>query len=173
MARRKRFAVAHYRPLKKAKKRAETKPTLIICKVNGEYRVEMQVTAENSEGTQEVYNPLVYKIAKASNKDKIAKLERKKRRLIKEAVEEVWEDPYHPEYCERTCLRAYKQAVGLLPYDPNNPDCTCDYEGEEPVSSSSCSCEDDDVSSDCSSLEADWEIHFTPPYVYHNNNKIE
>lgn len=156
-------------PLKKAKKRPDNKPTLMICKVKGEYIVEMQVTGENSEGTVEQYNPLVYRIAKTNNEEKVAKLERKRRRLVREAVGDVLRDAYRPDVCERTCLRAYKQAVGLLPFDPNNPECICDEEdAPAPEPSPSCSCGDDDISSDCSSMDIDWEIHFTPPY--HSNS---
>lgn len=128
----------------------------------------MQVTGDNGEGNVEHYNPLVYKIANANNKDKISKLERKKRRLIKEAIGEVWQEPYHPEVCERRCLKAYKQAVGLLPFDPENPECNCDNYLPQKVEATSCSCTDDDISSDTSSLGMDWEIHFTPPYAYHS-----
>ncbi|CAG9784015.1 unnamed protein product [Diatraea saccharalis] len=161
-----RHAVESSKPTKKAKKRTEAKPTLIVCKVNGEYRIEMQTSPENNEGNNEQYSPLVYKIAKPSNKDKLAKLQLKKRCLVKEIIGD-FEDPYHPEICEKTCLKAYKQAIGLLPNDHNNPECSCgDCVQEE--SSESCHCEYDDVSSDCSSMDIDWEIHFSPPITSHS-----
>lgn len=167
-AKRQTSAVETSKPLKKLKKRTETKPTLIICKVNGEYRVEMQTAPENNEGSNEQYTPLVYKIAKADNKDKLAKLELKRRQLVKEIIGD-FEDPYHPDVCEKTCLKAYKQAIGLLPLDPNRPDCTCsDGAAGQDSLKESCHCYYDDVSSDCSSMDIDWEIHFSPPIASHS-----
>ncbi|XP_060800453.1 uncharacterized protein LOC106137708 [Amyelois transitella] len=135
----------------------------------------MQVNPENSESNDnQTYSPLIYKIARPNNEERVMKLERKKRRLVKEAVGN-WPDPFHPEYCERTCLKAYKQAVGLLPYDPNNPECSCEeakYNDDEDV----CSCceeDDDSLSSDCSSLDINWEIHFTPPCLSKENDNID
>lgn len=141
----------------------EDKPTLIICKMNGEYHIEMQVSPQNSNTRvhTENYSPLIYKIKTEDNEKKLLKRERKRQRLVKRAVDEVWSDPYHPEFCEKTCAKAYKQAVGILPYDPTNPDCTCSH--EEVEESHTCSCYESDSSSDDSSLDLQWEIHFTPP----------
>lgn len=124
----------------------------------------MQVKPENSEDNNQQCSPLIYRIARANNMDRVRRLERKRLRLIKQVVGD-WTDPYHPEVCETRCLKAYQQAMGILPFDPNNPDCICEDQDNKEVLES-CSCEDDetDISSDCSSLDIDWEIHFTPPF---------
>lgn len=166
-AKRETLPVLRTKPTKKTKKRIEDKPTLIICKKNGEYRVEMQVSPEDSETNVNQSTPLVYKITSEYNDERVQKRLRKQRRLVKEAVDKVWVDPYHPELCEKTCLRAYKQAIGL--YDPNNPECTCSDEEEKEEVCSCCDDEedgDDDESSECSSLDLEWEIHFSPPIAY-------
>ncbi|XP_049867255.1 uncharacterized protein LOC126367669 [Pectinophora gossypiella] len=159
-----RSIVARIKRTKKLKKpsSSEEKPTLIVAKRNGEYIVEMQTFDETSEG-KEPCKPLIYKIASANNEEKIRKRELKTQRLIDKTAEKIWSDPYHPEVCETTCLKAYKQAIGLLPYDPNNPECICpeDMQSEATEEEEVVSYEDD--SSDCSSLDVDWELHFTPP----------
>lgn len=112
-----------------------------------------------------VCNPLVYKIATADNLQKVKARARKERRLIRKTVREVWSDPYHPEVCQTTCYKAYKQAIGLDPYDPYNPECICPEE-DYFEDLDSCSCIDTDADSECSSLDVDWEIHFTPPSAF-------
>lgn len=119
--------------------------------------MEMQV--EDIEGIEQ-YKPLKYTIASASNQEKIERRERKRERLIQLAFKNVFSDPYHPEDCQKTCLKAYKQAVGLLPYGSNNPECTCSDVGEELSPEENYSALEE---TDESSLDLDWEIHFTPP----------
>ena len=154
------------KPKKKAKKRIEDKPTLIISKKNGEYRVEMQVSPEDSELNVDHCSPLIYRIGREDTEERIQKRLRRQQRLVKEAVGKVWVDPYHPEICEKTCLRAYKEAVGLA--DPNKPECTCTVVAEEEDVCSCCnSVEEDDDTSECSSLDLEWEIHFSPPIASH------
>lgn len=152
------------KPKKKVKKRIEDKPTLIISKKNGEYRVEMQVSPEDSDVNVDQCSPLVYRIGREDTEERIQKRLRRRQRLIKEAVDKVWVDPYHPEVCEKTCLRAYKEAVGLA--DPNNPECTCTVAEEKEDVCSCCNSVEDDDSSQCSSLDLEWEIHFSPPIAY-------
>lgn len=155
--------IARRKPAKKSKKRAEEKPTLIVAKKAGQYFVELQVDAEN-EGNYEQYKPLIYKIASADNEEKVRKRKRREQRLIKETFNKVFTDPYHPEVCEQTCLKAYRQAMGVTPYDPNRPVCVCPEEIEEVDTAT---LDSDDDSSDYSDLDLDWEIHFTPPIAYH------
>ncbi|XP_050558855.1 uncharacterized protein LOC118266748 isoform X4 [Spodoptera frugiperda] len=147
------------KPTKKTKKRIVDKPTLIICKRRGEYRVEMQVSPEDSEMNIDHCSPLIYRISREDNEERIEKRLRKRHRLIKKAVDEVWEDPYHPEVCEKSCLKAYKQAIGQSDY---SPECNCSEEEQDDESCSCCDGEDDDTS-DASSLDLEWEIHFSPP----------
>ncbi|KAJ8722418.1 hypothetical protein PYW07_003598 [Mythimna separata] len=149
---------------KSNKKTVEDKPTLIICKKKGEYHVEMQACPENSEVNTNQYDPLVYRISREGNEERIQQRLRKKQRLVEEAVKKAWVDPYHPEICEKTCLRAYREAIGLS--NPNNPDCNCSVEEEEEDKCSCCVDEED--SSDCSSLDVEWEIHFSPPIASQN-----
>lgn len=163
-AKRKPDTVQRVKPTKKTKKRVEDKPTLIICKRNGEYRVEMQVSPENSETNVDQCTPMVYKITREDNDERIQKRLRKRQRLVKEAVDRAYVDPYHPEACEKICLKVYKQAIGL---DPNKPECICSDEEEEVEEECSCcNAEEYEDSSDCSSLDLEWEIHFSPPIAY-------
>ncbi|KAJ0180762.1 hypothetical protein K1T71_004166 [Dendrolimus kikuchii] len=121
----------------------------------------MQVAPSNKDSNEE-YTPIIYRIARENNEDYVKQKKRKERRLIRQMVKNVWQDPYHPEICEETCLKAYKQAIGAVPFDPNNLECICPEE-KDVETIASCSCDDADVSSDCSSLDLDWEIHFSPP----------
>ncbi|KAM3961312.1 uncharacterized protein ACR2FA_004650 [Aphomia sociella] len=156
-------AVELEKPSKKSKKRIDNKPALIISKIDGEYKIEMQVTPP-LESTQDYCSPLVYKITKANNEDRIKKLEKKKQRLIRNAVGDVWCDLYHPDVCERTCQKAYKRTIGLLPFDANNSDRICESDEEGMENINSCLCDDENDSSNCSSTDINWEIHFSPPY---------
>lgn len=165
------YNVQMSKPVKKAKKRVEEKPTLIVCKRNGEYIIEMQVEPGKDEVNVDNCSPLIYKIAPEDNEDRIKGKERKQRRLIRKAVKEVWSDHYDPDICQKNaCFKAYQHAIGLLPYDPNNSVCNCPEEKDADDDLNSCSWDDIDVSSECSSLDVDWEIHFSPPIVYYNND---
>ncbi|KAH9629280.1 hypothetical protein HF086_008362 [Spodoptera exigua] len=157
-ARRQTHPVEKAKPTKKTKKRVIDKPTLIICKRRGEYRIEMQVSPADNEVNMDHCSPLIYRISREDNEERVEKQQRKRHRIIKKAVDKVWEDPYHPEACEKTCLKAYKQAIGL--YDSNDESSLSEQEENE--SCSCCNGEDDD-SSDASSLDLEWEIHFSPP----------
>ncbi|CAB3239193.1 unnamed protein product [Arctia plantaginis] len=165
-AKKSKLPVRKVKVAKKVKKNVEGKPTLIVCKMNGAYHIEMQVSSANSDTNIDQCSPLKYTIQNEDNEERIQKRLRKRQRLIKEAVNKVWSDPYHPDVCEKTCLKAYKQAVGLLPYDPNNPECTCSND-EESEDSISCFCEESDTSSEGGSLDLQWEIHFTPPSAHY------
>lgn len=150
-------------PKKTNKKKVEDKPTLIICKRNGEYHVEMQASPEDSNANvdQTQCGPLVYRISREDNEERIQKRLRKRQRIVKKAIDKVWADPYHPEACKQTCLRAYNEAMGLS--DLTNTEYTCSEEDENGVCSYCGDEEDDDDSSDASSLDLEWEIHFSPP----------
>lgn len=149
-------------PAKKQKHQVEDKPTLIICKRNGEYIVEMQAESQDKRTPCE---PLVYKIAAADNAKKVKAKARKERRLVRKAVGAVWSDPYNPDACKETCYKVYKQAIGFDPFDPCNPECVCPEEYVDDLDSCSCS-EGTDADSEASSLDVDWEIHFTPPSAF-------
>lgn len=151
------------KPAKKSKRRIDDKPTLIICKRNGEYVVEMKNDALDKNTA---CNPLVFEIASADNEDKIRARARKKRRLINRAVDEVWTDPYNPDACRDVCYKVYKQAIGLDPFGPYDPECNC---LEQELETESCSC--GTLESDCSSLDVDWEIHFSPPSAFFQKDK--
>lgn len=145
--------------IRRARRRIEEKPALVVSKRDGEYRIEMN--APNHKDSV-AYTPLIYRIEAASNKARIEKKNRKQRRLIRAAVKETWNDPYHPEYCENVCLPAYKRVIGLETdreaYDYND-------ERDE----LSCSCSDEEVSSSCSSSDVDWELQFSPPSAFQKN----
>ncbi|XP_063359189.1 uncharacterized protein LOC134648631 [Cydia amplana] len=148
-------AVADSAPVKKSKMKCGDKPTIVIKKKDGEYSVEMQVTSENEQNCV-VYDPLVYKIASASNEERVRRRERKARRLIKNMVKE-FDDPFHPDVCQQTCVRGYKEIIGVF-------DSEC--QGDVGSVTESCSCEDEqdqEQDSDGSSLDLDWEIQFSPP----------
>lgn len=147
------------KPLKRFKKRPEDKPTLIVAKKAGAYYVELQVDAE-AEGSYEHHTPLIYKIASANNEEKIRKRKRREQRLINETFNRVFTDNFHPELCEQTCLKAYRQALGVPSYDSSTPESTCSEEVD------TVTLESDIESSDDSDLDLDWEIHFTPPIAY-------
>ncbi|XP_045781744.1 uncharacterized protein LOC123878544 [Maniola jurtina] len=161
--------------IKRTKKQVEEKPTLIVCKRNGHYHVELQASADKQKELNEQYTPLIYKIETLNNKAKIKKKEKIQRRLTRAALNGAWSDPVYPEACENVCLPAYKQAVGIL---PESGDDRIDFQ-EHVDDSNSCSCDDEEISSSCESSDVDWEIHFTPPFVSHqkttfqkNNNEL-
>lgn len=148
-------------PLKKSKTKGVDKPLLIISKKQGEYNVEMQVASDQGPSD---YKPLIYKIASASNEEKVRRRAEKERRLVRNVINE-YRDPYHPQLCEQICYCAYKDAVGFFDDVPevNKPG--------EPLTECLSSCEDE--GSDCSSLDVDWEIHFTPPIARNNDSKSD
>ncbi|VVD02642.1 unnamed protein product [Leptidea sinapis] len=126
---------------------------MIVRKVNGEYQIE--VRNEPTDGQDQT--PLKYTIESENNKRKLKKREKQRQNLINAAVKDVWEDPYQPQNCENICLRAYYEAMGILPELQRNANCI----NQDFVSSNS---DDyDDTSSSCASSEVDWEIQFSPP----------
>lgn len=142
---------------KRAKKQKEDKPTLTVCKLNGQYHVELQATPAFPEECLSQLSPLIYTIESLDRKAKLKKKDYIKKKLVEAAVNEAWSDPFHTEACENKCLPAYNLAVGFSPE-------IGDYNkiAEEEIYSGSC-LSDDEVSSSCNSSEVDWEIHFTPP----------
>lgn len=147
--------------VKRGKKQVIDKPLLVVSKQDGVYSVRMEVT--NNENSQEskTYEPLIYKICKADNDEKIKRREKITRKLIREEIKD-WKDPYHPEVCNTTCLKAYRQAIGL----PVTSDCELDDFVKIPAAKVSDSGSlDEDIESNCSSLDVDWEIKFTPPHA--------
>ncbi|CAH2073200.1 unnamed protein product, partial [Iphiclides podalirius] len=159
-AKRSKSVVEEMKQTKRTKKRYGHKPTLIISKKDGEYRIQMQAMAEGNDATTERYSPVIYRIAKADNEDRKRKKDRITRRLARRAVKDILPDSYDPKACNNVCLEAYKQAVGL----PNSYDEPSNlHENNQDILLDSCSCSENDVSSSCTSSEIDWEIQFTPP----------
>ncbi|CAG5051143.1 unnamed protein product [Parnassius apollo] len=161
-AKRKKSVVEEIKQIKKAKKRIENKPTLMISKRDGEYRVEIQTTPAFNVLSREEYSPLIYRIAKADNEDRIKKKNRIKRRLVRRATNDIWIDNNNTKDCDNVCLEAYKQAVGLPNSGGKSFENHCS-ELEAIDMPDSCFCSDNDISSSCASSEVDWEIHFSPP----------
>ncbi|KAI5641720.1 hypothetical protein NE865_06024 [Phthorimaea operculella] len=155
--------VSNKKPLKKQKKREnEDKPALVVAKRNGEYIVEMQVNNKNDDNTP--CKPLIYKIASPDREERMKLRALKTQKLIEKARKEIATDWYNPDACEQKCGKAYKMATGAYEYDQAMADCICP---EDMIDSNDAStAESSSVdSSDYSSLDLDWEIHFTPPNI--------
>ncbi|KAJ2953007.1 hypothetical protein O0L34_g7388 [Tuta absoluta] len=158
--------VLNKKPLKKQRKREyEEKPALIVAKRNGEYIVEMQVNDKNDDNTP--CKPLIYKIASPDREERMKLRALKTQRLIEKARKEVIAtDWYNPDACEQKCGKAYKMATGAYEYDQAMAECICPedmIDSNDPSTMTESSSEVD--SSDYSSLDLDWEIHFTPPNI--------
>ncbi|KPJ19084.1 hypothetical protein RR48_12595 [Papilio machaon] len=158
-AKRSKLVVQEVKHTKKTKKRKEEKATLIISKIDGEYKIEMQAMPDGNDESLEQFTPLIYKIANADNEDRKNKKERLKRRILRRAAKDI-KDSYNPKACDEICLNAYKHAVGILKSDDYFTGVKKDMEKGDILDS--CSCSDIELSS-CTSSEVDWEIHFSPP----------
>lgn len=160
------------RAMMQRRKKLEMKPTLVIKKLDGEYTVQMEVFKKYSKERllfQYPYEekiPLTYTIGKTEEeKRKInIKRERKERRETRRKsrlIQSTFRDR-----CQEICVKAYNQAIGLLPLpNPNDPECPCYSEAANIVSPpiDSCSCSDEGSISTSDTDGDDWVIEFTPP----------
>lgn len=156
------------------RKKLEMKPTLVVTKHDGDYTVQMEVYKNFSKErliNQYPYDenriPIIYTIGKTE--DTINKLqkqrerrERRETRRKSRLLQSTFRDK-----CQEICVKAYNQAIGLLPLpNPNMPDCPCDVaaiKAPSPVIDS-CSCSETDGTISSSDSDGDdWVIEFTPP----------
>ncbi|GBP68751.1 hypothetical protein EVAR_99021_1 [Eumeta japonica] len=151
------------------KKKIEMKPTLLVTKAGGEYTVQMEVFKQYTtqrylcDYPYEERPPLLYTIGKTDEeKLQISKIrerrERKDRKRKSKFVQSTFRDR-----CQEICVKAYNQALGLVPIE-DNPECPCEtYERDNP-SIESCTCSEDDAAIVSSDTDGDeWVISFTPP----------
>ncbi|KPJ05012.1 hypothetical protein RR46_04128 [Papilio xuthus] len=160
------------RALLQRKKKMEMKPTLVVKKKNGDYTVQMEVFKKYSKERlifQYPYDekpPLIYTIGKTEEeKAKIQKQrERRERRETRRKCR-LLQSTFRNR-CQEICLKAYNQAIGLLPLpEPNNPECPCYTDTVKPLSPQidSCSCSDEGSITSSDTDNDDWVIEFTPP----------
>ncbi|XP_004930360.2 uncharacterized protein LOC101740511 [Bombyx mori] len=154
------------------KKKIELKPTIVVTKKDGEYTVQMEVLKQYSKERlvhqfpYEEKQPLVYTIGKTEEeKVKIQKRRERKERRETRRKSRLLQSTFRDK-CQEICLKAYNQAIGLLPPpNPNDPDCPCSTQPLEnltpPIDSCSCSDEASVSSSDTDGDE--WTIEFSPP----------
>lgn len=160
------------RAMMQRKKKIEMKPTLVVKKEKGEYTVKMEVFKKYSKERllfQYPYDekpPLVYTIGKtAEEKQKIQKQQERRERRETRRKSRLLQSTFR-DRCQEICVKAFNQAIGVLPLpNPNDPECPCYPEAvsniSPPIDSCSCSEEDDISSSDTDDDE--WVIEFTPP----------
>lgn len=154
------------------KKKIEPKPTIIVTKKDGEYTVQMEVFKKYSKErlvSQYPYEerpPLIYTIGKteAEKKKLKSQRDRKERREIRRKsrlLQSTFRDK-----CQEICLKAYNQAMGVLPLSSaNNPDCPCSTAPDPNISPpiDSCSCSDAETISSSDTDNDEWVIEFSPP----------
>ncbi|CAG9784014.1 unnamed protein product [Diatraea saccharalis] len=160
------------RALLQRKKKIEMKPTLVVQKQGGEYTVQMEVFKKFSKERlvyQYPYDekpPLVYTIGRSAEEN----LKRKKAKERKERREtrrksRLLQSTFRDK-CQEICLKAYNQAIGLLPLpNPNDPNCPCYTEPNPALSPpiDSCSCSEEGSLSSSDTDDDEWTIEFTPP----------
>ncbi|KAJ8722420.1 hypothetical protein PYW07_003600 [Mythimna separata] len=161
------------RALMQRKKKIEMKPTLIVTKRDGEFTVQMEVFKKFSKERllfQYPYDekpPLVYTIGKTEEEKRKIQQQRDRRERRETRRKSRLLQSTFRDRCQEICLKAYNQAIGVLPLpDPNSPDCPCAGKPlhEEPPIVDSCSCSD--TASTIASSDSDhdeWVIEFTPP----------
>ncbi|XP_048479306.1 uncharacterized protein LOC105381566 isoform X2 [Plutella xylostella] len=121
------------RTLSPKKKKNEPKPALVIKKHEGEYYVTMEVIKKYSKERlpfQYPYDndkpPVVYRVGKTKEEikryqEKKERKERRETRRKRALLQSTFRDR-----CEDICLKAYNQAIGVLPLpNLNVPDCPC------------------------------------------------
>ncbi|XP_030036019.2 uncharacterized protein LOC115451785 [Manduca sexta] len=160
------------RAMLQRKKKVETKPTLVVKKQDGEYTVQMEVFKKYSKERllfQYPYDeqpPIVYTIGKTpEEKYKIQKLrERRERRETRRKCRLLQSS--FKDKCQEICLKAYNQAIGLLPTpNPNDPECPCSAQPAQNLSPAieSCSCSEEGSISSSDTDGDEWVIEFSPP----------
>ncbi|KAM3961313.1 LOW QUALITY PROTEIN: uncharacterized protein ACR2FA_004651 [Aphomia sociella] len=159
------------RAMMQRKKKIEMKPTLVVKKLNGEYTVQMEVFKKYSKERllfqypYEEKQPLIYTIGKTeAEKLKIQKQRDRRERRETRRKSRLLQSTFRDK-CQEICLKAYNQAIGLLPLpNPNDPECPC-Y--TEPANISppidSCSCSEVGTISSSDTDGDEWTIEFTPP----------
>lgn len=148
------------------------KPTLVVKKYGGEYTVQMEVFKKYSKERllfQYPYDekpPLIYTIGKsAEEKLKIQKQKERRERRETRRKSRLLQSTFRDK-CQEICLKAYNQAIGLLPLpNPNSPDCPCQTDAAKAVTPpiDSCSCSDEGSVSSEDTDDDEWTIEFTPP----------
>ncbi|XP_032514145.2 uncharacterized protein LOC116767776 [Danaus plexippus] len=160
------------RAMMQRKKKLEMKPTLVVKKQNGEYTVQMEVFKKYSKERlvfQYPYDekpPLVYSIGKTDEeKRKIQKKRERRERRQTRRKSRLLQSTFRDK-CQEICLKAYNQAIGLLPLpNPNDPECPCHTEATRQITPpiDSCSCSEEGSVSSSDTDDDEWVIEFTPP----------
>ncbi|XP_038215264.1 uncharacterized protein LOC119834827 [Zerene cesonia] len=160
------------RAMMQRKKKAEIKPTLIVKKQDGEYTVQMEVFKKYSKERllfQYPYDekpPLIYTIGKTEEeKCKIRKQRERRERRETRRKSRLLQSTFRDK-CQEICLKAYNQAIGLLPLpNPNDPECPCHTDAVQNLSPpiDSCSCSDEGSISSSDTDGDEWVVEFTPP----------
>ncbi|XP_052757464.1 uncharacterized protein LOC113509974 [Galleria mellonella] len=160
------------RAMMQRKKKIEMKPTLVVKKQNGEYTVQMEVFKKYSKERllfQYPYDekpPLIYTVGKTeAEKLKIQRQRERRERRETRRKSRLLQSTFRDK-CQEICLKAYNQAIGLLPLpNPNDPECPCYTEPEKNISPpiDSCSCSEEGSISSSDTDGDEWTIEFTPP----------
>lgn len=155
------------------RKKLEMKPTLVVTKHDGDYTVQMEVLKKFSKerfANQYPYDekpPLIYTIGKTEEtKIKLQKQRERRERRETRRKSRLLQSTFRDK-CQEICVKAYNQAIGLLPLpNPNIPECPCEVaavKAPTPVIDS-CSCSETDGTISSSDSDGDdWVIEFTPP----------
>ncbi|XP_075992919.1 uncharacterized protein LOC142987866 [Anticarsia gemmatalis] len=160
------------RAMLQRKKKIDVKPTLIVTKQDGEYTVVMEVFKKYSKERllyqypyDETKAPLTYTIGKTEEEKKKVQQQRERQARRETRRKSRLLQSTFRDKCQEICLKAYNQAIGLLPLpNPNNPECPCftDDAGPSPPIDS-CSCSDEGSISSSDTDNDEWVIEFTPP----------
>ena len=161
------------RAMMQRKKKIEMKPTLVVSKRNGEYTVQMEVFKKFSKERLLFQYPydekpaLMYTVGKTA--EEVRKIQRQRDRRERRETRRksrLLQSSFR-DRCQEICLKAYNQAIGVLPLpNPNEPDCPCAGKPIHipPPTVDSCSCSDDASTIETSDTDNDeWVIEFTPP----------
>ncbi|CAH0604957.1 unnamed protein product [Chrysodeixis includens] len=161
------------RALLQRKKKIEMKPTLVVSKQGGEYTVQMEVFKKYSKERllfQYPYDekpPIIYTIGKTEEERRKIQRQRDRRERRETRRKSRLLQSTFRDRCQEICLKAYNQAIGLLPLpNVNDPDCPCNTKPDpsiEPPIVDSCSCSDVGTISTSDTDNDDWIIEFTPP----------
>ncbi|KOB65426.1 Uncharacterized protein OBRU01_22777 [Operophtera brumata] len=165
------------RGLMQRKKKPDNKPTLIVKKKDGEYIVQMEVFKKYSKDRLLFQNPyedkppLIYSIGKtAEEKANIQKQRDRRERRETRRKSRLLQSTFRDK-CQEICLKAYNQAIGILPLpNPNDPECPCYTQSPQNVTPpiDSCSCSDVGTISSSDTDRDEWEIQFSPPAALYN-----
>lgn len=153
------------------KKKVELRPTITVTKRDGEFTVEMEVFKKYSKERlvhqfpYEERPPLTYVIGKTEEEKKKLQKQREKRVRRETRRKSQFLQSTFRDKCQEICLKAYNQAIGMLPLpNPNDPDCPCIT--SPPIEKSpldSCSCSEAEYISSSDTDNDEWVIEFSPP----------